>query len=598
VVVSSILLLSKLKRTSPARSKFVPPLRFFFELLLLLLLLIGASGFYQERPHDKVAVLLDNSFSMAALSTEDLIETTLFSKAKAEVRWYLDRLRSQATVNLFTTSPHLQSVTKGFGSQSEALALLEEVNVVPAADQLEASLRRLVAQPEFQRILVVSDRRSGLGVLAGEQVTEPDPRVRFISLAPREKNYLRGNVAITDIGFSAVSEKTFQIHVSISSYAKEEIELDLMLSSISPRSPGEVKEVEKTAIKLRPGKTEKYSFIGRSFSDLAYQVSLKTSSGAEAKLDLLKEDNKAWIVPAHTRQRALLVGSLTPREIGLTKLPVARFSHLKPEQYLSEKQEGLNDLMVFHRFVPSRLPEVNSLFVFPPPGNELFELNPERSGDEITRWAQSKEIVKYLNVPSLSLPVIRPLKLPVWGEEVITTTGGPVLVAGEQNNYRYAVTGFELFPYLGKEAPVLSVLTLNLFKWLSSSGMQAGYQTVYSRLTSALSGKYVAQKTAGQKLIFEDPAGSGRKTALLPRSGLVQFASTGNDPFLAAVNYFNAQESNLIGTATVAVPAPIKGDRSGIEKFPFTSSLGFIVLTLLCLDTLILSGFFAGRRRE
>src|SRR5437868_1155123 len=64
VAVASVMFLRTLTRRTPSRRKFIPPARFFFELLLLLLLFAGAAGLYREDATRKVAVVIDNSFSM------------------------------------------------------------------------------------------------------------------------------------------------------------------------------------------------------------------------------------------------------------------------------------------------------------------------------------------------------------------------------------------------------------------------------------------------------------------------------------------------------------------------------------------------------
>jgi hypothetical protein len=59
--------------------------------------------------------------------------------------------------------------------------------------------------------------------------------------------------------------------------------------------------------------------------------------------------------------------------------------------------------------------------------------------------------------------------------EVVTTNAGPVLVAGEHNQKRVAAVGGELFPFEGRKRPLLSILTLNLLKWISGSSIETGF---------------------------------------------------------------------------------------------------------------------------
>src|SRR5262245_18825627 len=79
--VASILLLKALQKRSLAPRKFVPPLRFWLELLMLALLISGAAGLYREREGASYAVIIDNSFSMRAISPRDAAGESFFSLA-------------------------------------------------------------------------------------------------------------------------------------------------------------------------------------------------------------------------------------------------------------------------------------------------------------------------------------------------------------------------------------------------------------------------------------------------------------------------------------------------------------------------------------
>src|SRR5438045_1976282 len=65
VQVPTLLLLASFKSAARARKRFLPPFRFFLELFLFLLLLFGAAELFRIGPKKRVAVLLDNSLSMA-----------------------------------------------------------------------------------------------------------------------------------------------------------------------------------------------------------------------------------------------------------------------------------------------------------------------------------------------------------------------------------------------------------------------------------------------------------------------------------------------------------------------------------------------------
>src|SRR5205807_6862094 len=60
-----------------------------------------------------------------------------------------------------------------------------------------------------------------------------------------------------------------------------------------------------------------------------------------------------------------------------------------------------------------------------------------------------------------------------WMHEVIGGAGGALLLAGERQGHRFAATGFNPLPYLGRANLPMSILTLNLLGYLAQVGTQA-----------------------------------------------------------------------------------------------------------------------------
>ena len=54
-------------------------------------------------------------------------------------------------------------------------------------------------------------------------------------------------------------------------------------------------------------------------------------------------------------------------------------------------------------------------------------------------------------------------------KSIINSEQGSILFAGESRGFRFAVLGFEIFPFEGSKTPALSVLTLNLLNWLANT---------------------------------------------------------------------------------------------------------------------------------
>ena len=57
--------------------------------------------------------------------------------------------------------------------------------------------------------------------------------------------------------------------------------------------------------------------------------------------------------------------------------------------------------------------------------------------------------------------------------QISSSTLGPLVLSGRHNGNRYAVTGFDILPYLGANNLPTSILTLNVLAWLTQDFVQS-----------------------------------------------------------------------------------------------------------------------------
>ena len=154
-------------------------------------------------------------------------------------------------------------------------------------------------------------------------------------------------------------------------------------------------------------------------------------------------------------------------------------------------------------------------------------------------------------------------------DSILSTASGGVLLAGDVKGKKAVVSGIELFPYEGKNSPFMTVLTLNIFDYLSDNVLD-GYAAVYSSLPDA-GAKYLDGALAKRPLERQIQA-----------SGLIQ-----GDGNLIAANYFNEQESDVLKSDAVTVPeGGIVQETQDSEKTPLAQTLLLAVFIFLTLDSL------------
>jgi len=77
-------------------------------------------------------------------------------------------------------------------------------------------------------------------------------------------------------------------------------------------------------------------------------------------------------------------------------------------------------------------------------------------------------LLTYIDTATIRLSRFVPLEAPLWGEAIISTNRGTAMFAGDRGVRRVVVAGFDLFPYRGRISPTISVLFLNMLRWVSA----------------------------------------------------------------------------------------------------------------------------------
>ena len=252
---------------------------------------------------------------------------------------------------------------------------------------------------------------------------------------------------------------------------------------------------------------------------------------------------------------------------------------------------GSNSLagILFYKSAPQRLPGIHSLFVLPPTDTSLFEVLPAVANANITDWEDGSPLTSYANLRLLTPSSVLPLQIPSWGNEVIESTAGTVLFAGNKGGKRYAVMGFELFPFEGRDSPLTTILTLNSLKWISGSDLARNYIRPHTQwmLPTRING---ITSIAGEAVQITHSA--NQRLANLSTPGLYSLlagsnAAAVNDSSFIAVNFFDESESNTISASSVIEPAGLTVTTSSRERLPLNAYLLICILALILCDVFI-----------
>lgn len=446
----TLLFLKDFHTHAPKRSQLVIPPRFYLELATLLLLLAAAGGLFLKGSGERVAIVYDNSLSTGAVSTSrGVVSQTLYQEAQDA----LSQLPTTDTIDLYVTNaPHLNQKSL---SPGQAESILYHVEPAFGGDDIERVLSG-ISSSTYSKIIVISDRYQESGNDSGRYQFLPAEHIKDAST----------NIAIEKTRIKKVGGTSI-LEVTVRSFVEDAVNVRIQAESVTEDRGSESALSTREAELMLEGQASKTVELPLPEQARAgVVVTLKFQSDFQDQLPL---DNTAYAsVLGGGADEILFVGDLEPEAMSLQSIKRYSFKGIKPSEYEALNESHNYRAAVFHRYTPQKLPNLSALFIFP---NEqkLFPTKGSFSNLQLSRWMQSHAITNYLNLSLLSLPQSEIFKPLPWQEVILSTPEGAALLAGEKEGKRYAVSGFELLPFRGKESPFLSVLTLNLLTWIEDA---------------------------------------------------------------------------------------------------------------------------------
>lgn len=526
-VVSSLFLMRNLPRATPGKRRFVPPLQFWVELLLFTLLACAAASLMLNEQGKRIAVVIDNSLSMSAVDQAGASRLDrVKSFASAEIAQTLPPTR----FTVFAANSSLTSVSARGVSTPTALAAVANTPQEFSADKISTHLESLLSQGVFDAVWIYTDHPLQDGVVPQRT------RVITIPSEPADRvNAWVSNLSVRDRG----GESAISAHVESS--AKTPLRASVGATCSHASSTFELPPVS-IVLEFQKPQTVQLPLAIPQWSYCRVYLTLPPGT-----FDGVHHDNEGWIANNPSKGAIKVVSPLSPEELGLSQIKTRAFS-----------KEGTppSAPTIFHRAATVQSnPLSASLIVFPPTGALLQGgyVHPEASATtiEITRWDASHPILTYVNPSLLKIPIARRLTCPEASTPLLFSQAGALACAGETNGVRYAIIGFELFPFDGKKNPTLSILTLNLLSWIShqsgiaAQGAPPGTIPLPPGITDA---RYVAPTEESLSLA------GGRSIIYALHPGVIELRR-GDVAQLIAINLPTDAESALTQLSALELPA-------------------------------------------
>lgn len=536
-IISSTFILAALPQRSSVRRRIKLPFRFFLELLALLLL-IGAAAMplWHDRAQ-RIAVVIDTSLSMGAAVADPSAQQSRLDQAKQRLTDWIENAEGHFVYTLFSSAPTLARVGDENLSPTSVQSVASGLSVSPSSDALETAIRQLAEDGQFDVLLVITDkiaRPSSYDVIDAAasrtettalHVGEPVDNVFFEEASLEPASTASSPIAHLSIGNASANSQSV---------------------SVLFRPLGEERQQQLTRLSLKPNVSTKVSLpLPAPVSNTrGFEFSLSANAAANA----IVEDDRAWLLSGAARPGGVLV--VTPisspeTRIALQKLQRLQVSYETPEEYAARSPESLQgyEAIIFHLSAPRSASFVSSLFVLPPANNAIFPTKRELTNAQVTSWQDDHPLTAYLKVPLLELSAATIFQPQLWAEPILSVSQGPIMLAGESRGVRFAAVGFELFPFVGAEVPVRTVLTLNILNWLTRSVQLGEGQRTGANIRLNAAKDWQVTRPDGSTLSLQSKEGAGL-TFPTTMPGVYRARSAAEQqPLLFAVNSFLPQES-------------------------------------------------------
>lgn len=562
-ITSSLFLLRQLPEYLPSRKRFIPPLQFWLELIACILLALAVSGIFSAQTGEQIAIVIDNSKSMAALQVSG--DTRLESArriAQSDIatspstsRFTLLTTNTRGSLTPNTSKDHSQDAPAE--SASHTLATLKTVAQSYEPDRLQPLLDTLAASKNYDAVWVYTDKER-----AGQDV---NPRIKVITI-PADTTSL-SNAWIDSVTHKVLnqsgSKEVGQLTVTISSAGQGA--QSIKASAIcTDRASGSTFSLAPVPVLFRASTTSTVS-LGPLEAPWSY-CRVQLQSDTSQSKDAITLDDEAWITRSSSQGAITLFSALSPKELGLTSLPY----EVAAADTLSNSRNATQ--AICHRTLPERkTPTIPNLIVMPPSGSKLWSNGSVAPSElralEVTRWDTSHPLMQYVQPALLSIPSATILTCPDSAKPILFASAGALACAGEEGGVRYVITGFELFPFDGLRSPTVSIFTLNALRWLFSSdtASSGSHQGTRPLQGGALQVGPLALPADIKSVRFIAPEESTLsrgelRNVTISTPGIIALgkddSSQQDDERLLAANAFSVEESDTSLRHTVTLPAP------------------------------------------
>lgn len=536
--------------------------------LIVILVLIRPAIFMSSPVSGNTIVILQASASMQATD----VAPSRFEKAKDTINNFIAALGPNDRLSLISMARTPQVLIANSQDKGQLTTALQHAHVTNQDADLEQAISlagSLAAGQENSQVLLLGDGH----VMNTNQALDTSLPVRYMPIGTDAPN-----VAI--MAFSARSMQGKLIaFAQVTNYSHQQRTIPVELYA-----DGKLFGVNTVTLNSEASGTVEWGPLPATATLLHARL---------VSQDAMTTDHEAWSLvgsPIHGRVLLVTKGNMYLETV-LRLQPNLTLYTIDPANYT--RNVGSYDLTILDGYTPPTPPAGNLLYVNPPVQNYAFgSAGPLVAISQIRPGNDTQNLLNNVDLSSIhTMQASHQLKPALWAQTIINTPQTPLLLAGESNNRRIAVFGFDLHETDLPLQPAFPILMLNLINWFLPAPVGGNGQVV--------PGSPVTLQTwpgADQVSIIgpdQSPTTVGPPFPVMPYAntnsvGIYQVNQRVHGQMLRGaftINLFNTNQSRLTPAATLPVTnsTNVTLDKNMISRqlreiWPWIAALFLLVL--------------------
>jgi Uncharacterized conserved protein (some members contain a von Willebrand factor type A (vWA) domain) len=436
-----------------------------------------------------VVVAIDTSMSMQAID----VKPNRFEAAKKAATDFVSNLEPGTKVTLIEIGSNteiLENLSNDRSLLLDSISGLKVTNLTADYGKAASLIDSITRQ----------DKETDVEIFGDVMFDMPGIDYKFSSFNEKGSNY-----AILLLSHTR-SESSITALSRVANYSDIDAELPISLYS-----DGKVIDAKKVEVK------------NNSVANVYWNGIPADTATLECRLDIedsLMADNNAWDTPVPSKKSKVLLAS--EKNIFLEKI-LSLTDDVELYKCSPADINGLKgyDLYIFDGMIPDKLPMDGNIILLDPVSNGFFSVNGYIELPTVLK--SGHELFRHVSDYSFVIGKAVKLDMPDWGEEVLSSKDWPLIFAGQPDNRRFVVFGFDLHDSDITLKPVFPILMTDILDWLLPAN---------TKITGCI--------IAGQEISFNPDPKAETIKAVTPSGKLINVAP----PFPAGV-FSNTSEIGI-----------------------------------------------------